>query len=133
MTEPTPERSAVAPTPDPEPDEDYGKAILGQLTTLNERLSGWDGLLSRETNADASSETPTPEPNVLPTRASTPESPAAPENVNSPTSETQSSGAPEGDSKSENPTVDPAPIPPKPDNQQSRKSGLGFLKGGRKR
>ena len=129
------ERSPVAPTPDPEPesDVDYGKGIYDRLGELNERLKGWDGLLSRETNADASSETPTPEPNVLPTRASTPESPAAPENVNSPTSETQSSGAPEGDSKSENPTVDPAPIPPKPDSQQSRKSGLGFLKGGKRK
>lgn len=129
------ERSPVAPTPDPAPEEetDYGKAILGQLTTLNERLSGWDGLLSRETNTETSFETPTPEPNILPTRASTPESPAAPENVTSPTSGDPSSGAPEGDSKSDNPTVDPAPVPPKADNQQSRKSGLGFLKGGKRK
>lgn len=133
MTEPTPQ-SPVAATPDPEPgdDFDYGKGIFDQLKELNGRLQGWDGLLTRETNTETSSDPATPpaDPEVLQTNAS--------RNANSPTSETTSSGAPGDVSKSETPnpdpapSVDPTPNPPKPD-QQSRRSGLGFLKGGKTR
>lgn len=122
--------SAPPPADPPEEEEiDYGKGIYDRLGELNERLKGWDGLLTQETNTDASSDPTTPDTTnsgEMPTRAS---SETANPPANSPTSGDTSPAGPEGDSSNANPTVDPAPVPNRAKEAQSQtaRRSLGFL------
>jgi uncharacterized membrane protein len=126
-----PEQSPVGGPTNPAPDDDeidYGKGIYDRLGELNERLKGWDGLLTQETNTETSSDPATPDSMTsgeMPTRASseTTNPPAA-----SPTSDSGSPAAQAADSSSD-PTVDPKPVPNRAAEakQQTSRKSLGFL------
>lgn len=146
MTDPAPGTPSLAPggntAETPEEEIDYGKGIYDRLGELNERLKGWDGLLTRETNTETSSDPANPDTTNSPaapemaTRAAAEATPD-PAPANSPNSGDQSPEARAGDSSSATPpqpTLDTS-TPPKAERQRQneKRKSPGFLKGGKRR
>lgn len=134
MTDPAPGTPSLAPGGAPPEDEeiDYGKGIYDRLGELNERLKGWDGLLTRETNTETSSDPVTPSAPEMATRAAAEATPD-PAPSNSPTSGDQSPEARADDSSSATPPQPTLDTSTPPKRQNEKRKGPGFLKGGKRR